>query len=72
MYVPVLKGKLLQHYKWSEMDKRISGEMVRVFVLSAVDRRLDPQWGKTKTIKLVFTARSFKKQEQRLIGSESE
>jgi hypothetical protein len=41
-------------YGW--MDNLISGEMVRVFVLSAVDRRLDPQWGKTKTIKLVFAA----------------
>jgi hypothetical protein len=42
--------------KWSEMDNRISGEMVRVFVLSAVDRRLEPQSGKTRTLKLVFAA----------------
>ena len=56
MYVPVLKWKLLQHYKWYEMDNRISGEMVRVFVLSAVDRRLEPQSGKTRTLKLVFAA----------------
>ena len=38
------------------MDNRISGEMVRVVVLSAVNRRLESQWGKTKTIKLVFAA----------------
>jgi hypothetical protein len=41
-------------YGW--MDNRISGEMVRVFVLSAVDRRLEPQSGKTRTLKLVFAA----------------
>jgi len=30
--------------------------MVRVFVLSAVNHRLEPQWGKTRTLKLVFAA----------------